>query len=42
MKGVNLNGIISIMVAFDNFKQGKKEFWKKMEQLLEKNIKNKR
>lgn len=42
MKGRNLNGIVAVMIAFEGTKQGSTEFWKRMEQLLEKEVKAKR
>jgi hypothetical protein len=41
-KGKNMNGIMSIMVAFDSMQAGTTEFWKRMERLLEKGLKGKR
>ena len=41
-KGKNMNGIMSIMVAFDGMQAGTTEFWKRMEKLLEKALKGKR
>ena len=34
IKGKNLNGIMTFMVAFDQIDQGGIEFWKRMEKLL--------
>jgi len=42
MKGRNLNGLVAIMVAFEGMKQGSTELWKRLEQLIAKDIKQKR
>jgi hypothetical protein len=34
LKGKNLNGIITIMLAFNGMTKGSTEFWKRMEKLL--------
>ena len=42
LKGKNLNGIVTIMMAFNGMTQGSTEFWKRMERLLEQSLKAKR
>lgn len=42
LKGKNLNGIITIMMAFNGMTSGSTEFWKRMEKLLESSMKAKR
>ncbi len=42
LKGKNLNGIITLMLAFNGMKAGSTEFWKRMERLLEKALTQKR
>jgi hypothetical protein len=42
IKGRNLNGIITIMMAFNGMTSGSTEFWKRMEKLLESALKKKR
>lgn len=42
MKGKNLNGLIAICIAFEGAGKGTIEFWRKVEQLLEKEITQKR
>lgn len=36
MKGKNLQGVIAIMSIFNNYPLSKAEFWRKLENLLEK------
>lgn len=42
MKGRNLNGVISVMMAFNGVQLGTREFWKKMEALCAHQISQKR
>ena len=42
IKGKNLSGVITIMVAFESTKQGSIEFWKRIEQILLKQVEQKR
>ena len=42
LKGKHLNGVITIMMAFNGMTKGSTEFWKRMERLLEKSLKVKR
>lgn len=42
IKGKNLSGVISIMVAFESTRQGSIEFWKRIEQILLTQIQQKR
>jgi hypothetical protein len=35
LKGKNLNGVITIMLAFNGMTKGSTEFWKRMEKMLQ-------
>ena len=42
MKGKHLNGLIAICIAFEGAGKGTIDFWRKIEQILEHDIKRKR